>query len=116
MILPALFHWSPSDRFQEIHQKGLQPFQQPTTSTNFRASYICLGTEPASAWHLSGATAWGEEVGEWDLWQVAVQDHHEVRIRTEQGPKIIEVRVHGSIAADCLFYCGRRDRFLRSDH
>lgn len=116
MRLTPLYHWSPSDRFESIRTIGLQPFQKPTASTNFRASYTCLGTSPASAWHLSGATSWGEETDMWDLWEVSVQDHHEVRIRTEQGPKIIEVRVHGPVGADYLWYCGRRDRFLRPDH
>lgn len=62
-----------------------------------------LGTDPRSAWQLSGAVRTG--VPSWDLWQVALADGHDVRQR-EDDPR--EWRVFDRIYKRGLWHVGTR--------
>lgn len=64
-----------------------------TTSTGWRAGYICFAESPSWAWALSGY--FHPEIESWDLWQTNVDrlrepelkpsydDHHWHEVRTE---------------------------------
>lgn len=74
-----------------------------------RWPWICLGSCPSGAWLLSGDTGWGRDAdSDWDLWEVVLGDQDEVHVRPSWGAEVEEVRVHNSIPADRLWYCGRR--------
>lgn len=116
MRLPALFHWSPRDRYHEIMTSGLKPFSEPVTSTanlengNVIAGwpYICFGTTPSAAWGLSGDMSWASEIEEWDLWQVNLAENDEVHVRPDFGWDIKEVRVHNAIGPDRVWWVATR--------
>lgn len=106
MILSPLFHWSPAARYSKITTEGLRPNQIHTVAS-VPLPYVCLGVDPAIAWTLSGAMEW-TEVEVWDLWQVLLAEHDSVQVRPEFGPNMLEVKVHGPIPPDRLWWCGRR--------
>ena len=112
MILPALFHWSPRERRDEILRQGLRLFAASSGGAPDGLPMICLGTSPRDAWLLSGDTNWGREEEDWDLWQVTLADYDQVRVRTENGPRIWEVKVHNAIPADRLWWVGQRQPWL----
>lgn len=106
MILPALYHWAPSERRRAIRSGGLQPYQAPTICSAV-SPYLSLSPDPALGWKLSGAMDW-HECDEWDLWQVRLADHDDVRIRPEVGPVVQEIKVYNPIPADRLWFVGER--------
>lgn len=108
MLLPALFHWSPADRFGLIRHDGLHPHSPPTVSTGTTQPYVCLSPTPSSAWGLSGDMDWVTEHTEWDLWQVRLTDGDQIQIRGDFCPVIREVRVYGVIPADRVWWVARR--------
>jgi hypothetical protein len=108
VLLPALFHWSPAQRFDEIYREGLRPHARPTVCRTTTLSYVCLSPTPSAAWGLSGDMEWVSEVDEWDLWQVRLADGDDVRIRPDFGPAIQEIKVHGPIPADRVWWVARR--------
>lgn len=107
MLLPALFHWSPSDRFDQIYRDGLRPHCPPTVASG-TLPYVCLSPTASRAWSLSGGMEWTSEVDEWDLWQVRLEDGDDVRIRPDFGPVIQEIKVYGAIPADRIWWAARR--------
>lgn len=109
MILDPLFHWSPADRFERIFAEGLRPNGEPTVAS-VALPHVALALDPAMAWTLSGAMEWVSEVDAWDLWQVTIADGDQVVVRPEFGPEIREIKVHGPIPPDRLWWCGRRNR------
>lgn len=114
MLLPALYHWSPSDRREAIRREGLRPYSPPVVhgagvpDTAF--PYLCLGTEPSGAWSLSGDMAWVGDVASWDLWQVRLADGDEVHYRADFGPELREVRLHSVVPADRVWFVGTREQ------
>lgn len=108
MLLDDLYHWSPADRFDQVFREGLRPHSRPSVCQTTSLSYVCLSPNPARAWSLSGDMEWVSEVDEWDLWQVRLADSDDVRIRPDFGPVIQEVKVHGPIPADRIWWVARR--------
>lgn len=105
MLLPALFHWSPSQRRESIEREGLRPYAPALTPVWHPGSdehvavawpWVCLGTDPARAWRLSGGMGSTAE-DSWDLWQVTLADGDEVHVHAEFGATIKEVRVMTAI-------------------
>lgn len=108
MLLGALYHWSPVDRFDEVYREGLRPHARPTVATTTSLCYVCLSPTPSGAWSLSGDMEWVSDVDEWDLWQVRLADGDDVRVRPDFGPVIQEIKVYGSIPADRIWWVARR--------
>lgn len=108
LLLPALYHWSPAGRFDQIFREGLRPHAGPTVAGTTSLCYVCLSPTPSRAWSLSGDMEWVSEFDEWDLWQVRLADGDDVRIRPDYGPAIQEVKVHGPIPADRIWWAARR--------
>lgn len=111
MLLPALYHWSPSSRRDEIRAHGLQPFSAPTVCSDPDTAmpYICLSPSPSSAWSLSGDMDWVSNVESWDLWQVRLGDHDEVRFRATFGNVLEEIKVYTAIPAERAWFVGTRE-------
>lgn len=109
MILPALYHWSPADRYDAISRDGLLP-KQAATVASAPMDCVCLGFDPAEAWAISGGTDWCAYIPDWDLWQVHLDADDSVHIRPEFGGRMYEVQVHGLIPPARLWWVGRRSR------
>lgn len=108
MRLPVLYHWSPTDRRKMIRSDGLKPFQSPTVCTGEHVSpYLSLSPDPALGWNISGAMDW-HECDDWDLWQVRLAEHDDVRISPHFGPVIEEIKLYNPIPADRLWFVGQR--------
>jgi len=107
LLLPALYHWSPVDRFEQIRREGLRPHAQPAVAS-ISLCYVCLSPTPSAAWGLSGDMPYMSEVDEWDLWQVRLAKGDEVHIRPNFGPEIEEIKVHGPIPPDRVWWVARR--------
>lgn len=107
MLLPALYHWSPAERYQDINTGGLVAGSRETVASSALQT-VCLGTDPQAAWSLSGAMDWCSEIDEWDLWQVQLADTDEVTLRAEFGPQICEVKIRNSVPRDRIWFVGRR--------
>lgn len=75
----------------------------------YRWAYICLSPTPSSAWSLTPGADRDCEIEEWDLWQVRLEEHDDVRIRPYGGNVIREVRVHNSLPADRLWWVAQRE-------
>jgi hypothetical protein len=106
--LPHVYHWSPTERREEILKHGLQLYSEPSHSTE-SYPYTCFGPTPKAAWKLSGDL---EELGDnagWDLWEVRLPDDAETHIRSEFGPYIYEIRVRTGIPADCVWWVASRE-------
>lgn len=119
MILPALYHWSPRDRYHDILRDGLKPYVPPTVSTCTNPTtgnevigwpYICFGTTPSAAWGLSGDMDYVTEIEEWDLWQVMLADTDEVHFRSEYGNQLKEVRTYNAIPTDRMWWIATRSQ------
>lgn len=106
MILPAMFHWSPTERRSGIFASGLIPFKPNTVASGLLA-HVCLAPTPSSAWTLSGGTGWSE-IEEWDLWQVRLGPNDDVHIRPEFGDIVREIQVRNAISPDRIWYVGSR--------
>jgi hypothetical protein len=111
-MLPALFHWSPTDRRKQIIRYGLRPGCRPTIGTAKTVTdgrhMICLGTTPSAAWGLSGAMPWACDVDGWDLWQLQLVDTDEVHINPMGGCVVEEVRVANRIPKSRIWWVGSR--------
>lgn len=107
MLLPVLYHWAPSDRYDMIDKQGLVAGSKPTVSSEAVTS-VSLSADPQTAWSLSGAMEWCSDVDQWDLWMVRLAEHDEVQVRAEFGPRIQEVKVRNSIGRDRVWFVGRR--------
>lgn len=107
----ALFHWSPSRHRKQIARFGLLPGRRPTThSTDWRAPYICFGTDPAWSWALSGNMRWAP-TGDWDLWQTWWDELKEPYILgSNEGDGIHEVRTEHRVYKRSLRYLGTRTK------
>lgn len=113
MLLPALFHWSPSDRREQILREGLRPYAPSVVHSDaLRYPYVCLSPTPSLGWSLSGDMDWVSEVDSWDLWQVRLADGDEVSVRGDFGPVIHEVRVRNAIPADRVWWVATRQPFV----
>lgn len=110
MILPALYHWSPSERRDEISRDGLQPHRPAVTHSDpsMTSPYLSFSPTPSRAWSLSGAMEWVSEVDCWDLWQVRISEGDSICIRPDFGPTIQEIKVYNAIPADRLWHVGER--------
>lgn len=107
--LPSQYHWSPSERREEIFRNGLKPYCDPVTHSGVLLwPYICLSPSPKRAWQLSGDFQDSGEIEQWDLWQVELGEHDEVSIRSEYGSEIMEVRVRSAIPADRVWHVATR--------
>lgn len=112
MHLPALYHWSPTDRRVEITQCGLTPYQPGHVLIDGKQlgfPYICFSPTPSAAWGLSGDMDWGTEIESWDLWMVRLIEGDEVQIRSDFGPVVREVRTFNAIPPDRLWYVATRE-------
>lgn len=107
MLLPAMYHWSPSDRRDLIRRQGLLPGSESVTSSS-PMEYVCVSPTPSSAWGLSGDMGWTTEVEAWDLWMVRLVEGDEVHVRPDFGPVLREVRVFGAIPPDRCWYVATR--------
>lgn len=107
MLLPALYHWSPAARFDAICRDGLRPHSPPAVAT-VSMPYVCLSPTPSRAWSLSGRMEWVSKVDAWDLWQIQLADGDQVEVRPDFGPAIQEIKVHGPIPADRVWWVARR--------
>lgn len=113
--LGPLFHWSPEGRRAAIRAEGLQPFSHPTLHCEDDRGpvgfpYVCLGTNPSSAWRLSGDMGWATEVEAWDLWQIDLAESDEVHVMPEFGARIKEIRIRNAIAADRCWWVASRQQ------
>lgn len=109
MILPPLYHWSPTEIRVKLQQEGLKVYMPPTVGSGpERSPYICLGFTPRWAWLLSGDFS-PDASEEWDLWQVEIPEKAHVEIRPEYGPQLQEVKVYTTIAPDHLWLVARRE-------
>lgn len=116
MNLPELYHWSPLERREDVRTEGLKPYQAPVLLSDDAAAEwahgfgcVCFGTDPATAWSLSGDMQHVSEIEQWDLWQLrAIADTDEVRVRAEFGARVWEVRIFNPIPADRLWWVGQR--------
>lgn len=116
--LGPLYHWSPRERLSSIRRLGLMPgkknfagygsYENSVTgkTEEFRASYVCFSTTPATAWSYSHAV-WKTE-GTFDLWEVYLTEEDEVHINPMWGDRIVEVRVHNRIPKRRLIWVGER--------
>lgn len=107
MILPALYHWSPSDRRFDIYKVGLVP-ESHNVIASVQLSYVCLSPTPATAWTLSGGSGITSEIHEWDLWQIRLSENDNVAIRPEFGYRVREINVRNVITPDRIWYVGSR--------
>ncbi len=116
--LPALYHWSPTDRRKQIIRRGLVPGSRPTVSTVSTVGgadesgsgrhMVCLGPDPATAWSYSGGLPWLKGTLSWDLWQVHITDGDEVHVMPFWGRGLMEIRVANRIPKSRLIYLGTR--------
>lgn len=110
MNLNPLFHWSPASRYAQIKGEGLRPGSEPTVASA-RLDYVCLGTNPATAWNLSGAmNGWAEDIEEWDLWMVRLDEGDDIGVRPEYGPELKEILCYTAVLPEQLWWVGRRRR------
>lgn len=116
MLLPALYHWSPRSRREAIQREGLRPYApalttvwQPGTDEHIAVAWpwVCLGTDPARAWQLSGGMGTSAE-DSWDLWQITLADGDEVHVQPEFGTAIKEIRVMSAIPACRVWFIAER--------
>lgn len=107
LILSPLYHWSPAERYDSIRAHGLRPGSDPTVAGG-RMQHLCLGIDPQRAWSLSGAMDYVNEIEYWDLWLVHVIDTDELHVRTDYGPRIVEVNLRGCVPPDRIWWAGRR--------
>lgn len=114
--LGVLYHWAPAARHDEIRRLGLQPYSPPCIGgvephewAN-GCGHVCLGTSPSAAWQLSGALDYEHltEIEEWDLWEVRLGERDEVRVRSEFGPRVWEVKVYNAIPPDRVWWAATR--------
>lgn len=114
MILPALFHWAPSDRRESIRVEGLRPYSLTAVhmgtedGKTLTFPYLCFSPTPSGAWSLSGDMEWVAEVEAWDLYQVRLAEGDEVTYRGDFGPVLREIRVKNVIPADRVWYVATR--------
>lgn len=95
-------------------KSGLELFSSPCVSGDYQCPYICLATTPSCAWGLSGDMMSVTEIDEWDLWQVHVADSDHIKIRSDLGVVIQEIRVLNAVPADRVWWVAeRRDMPLR---
>lgn len=115
--LSLLYHWSPSERCQDIQRDGLQLHSRPVVhgDPGLSAPYVCLSPSPSMAWALSGDVEGMSEIEDWDLWMVRLPDTCDVRVRPFWGIQIEEVKVYTSIPASCLWYVGTRSHEVFKD-
>lgn len=113
MILPALYHWSPTIRRASIEQHGLRIYEESVVHSDpeLLYPYICFGTTPSNAWGLSADVEWTGEIEEWDLWQHWAKDNERVHVLPTFGGVIQEVRIATPIAIQDLWFVGTRDRY-----
>lgn len=109
MLLPALFHWSPSEKREAILGEGLRIYAEPCVHRGgLTYPYVCLGFTPSGAWSLSGDMDWVDEFDSWDLWQVRLAEADTVHVRPEFGPVLLEARVRNTIPADRVWWVAER--------
>ncbi len=113
MILPALYHWSPSVNRVPIQEGGLRlptEVRDLTVTSRWAPGCACisLGPSPSAAWALSGNLQAASDCESWDVWQVRLVEGDEVHVRAEFGPAVKEVRVHNAIPADRVWWVGTR--------
>lgn len=106
MILPALYHWSPAGRYDEIRRNGLIPSSAACIAVGV-LPHLCLSPTPSRAWSLSAGTGW-HDAEEWDLWQVRLGPDDEVHVRPMFGDVVEEVNVRTVIPADRVWWVARR--------
>lgn len=116
--LPALYHWSPTERRKQIIRRGLMPGARPTTSSVSTVGgggesgagrpMVCLGPDAATAWAYSGGLPWLKDVPSWDLWQVHIDAGDEVHVLPFWGRGLMEIRVANRIPKSRLIYLGSR--------
>lgn len=98
--IPPLYHWSPSRNRAAILSEGLLP----TCPSGKIGLAVCLGTDPLSAWSLSGDLH--PEEPHWDLFQVHVSDTYVCR-RKHWG-RLVEYRIPRPILPRGVTYVGSR--------
>lgn len=113
MILPPLYHWSPFENRVGILQHGLQIAHEDEDAREdgypgVRWPWLCLGSTPMHAWSLMPFSDDEKADKEFDLWQVTLRETDEVKIRSDMGPVVREVRVHHGIPADRVLWVAKR--------
>jgi len=107
----ALYHWAPAARRKQINRYGLRPGMRTTTSSGWKAPYVCFADSPAWAWALSGGMRYTPN-GEWDLWQTWQADLVEPQVlATPDRPSgIYEVRTEHRVYKRDLWLVGGRTK------
>lgn len=101
------YHWAPTARRNQIKRLGLVPGKW-STDRLWKPPYICLGEYPEVAWMLSGGTARGKTVAEWDLWQVWIEEQAGYEELYFDTGNIKEIRVYDRIYKRNLWFVGTR--------
>lgn len=112
-----LYHYAPYDRRTSIRALGLILPGDPNSGTVSSGTgcvqdgrpVICTGTDPETAWALSGGLNWPELPLTWDLWQVYVAPDAEVYEREVWG-RIAEIRLFAPVWFDHIAHVGTRVR------
>lgn len=107
LVLPPLFHWSPTNRRPNITRRGLRPTCPTAGRSDDTFAAVCLGTTPSHAWSLSGAL-FAERDETWDLWQVTLDQDDEVHPLPFYGHRLGEIRVANRIPKRRLWLVGQR--------
>lgn len=107
-MIDALYHWSPSTRYESIRQYGLKPGSESVVASD-RLHYLCVGVDPARAWTLSGGIEWCAEIEQWDLWSFRPNSTDELYVRPFFGRQIEEIKLRNPVSAERLWWVGRRD-------
>ena len=107
MTLPDyLYHWSPRSRRKGIQRYGLVP-GKPSVSGDWKPPFVCLGSNPYTAWFLSGELH--PEIEEWDLWQVGLEEGHHVELLPFDDGTVKEVRVYDRVFKRGVWLVGERN-------
>jgi hypothetical protein len=97
--IPPLYHWAPVLMRWSILEHGLLA----TCPHRDGTLVVCLGTDPLSAWALSGDL---REPGIWDLFQVSVADTPVHRVK--HWGRWAEYRIPRDIEAQGISHVGTR--------
>ncbi|WP_032376707.1 hypothetical protein [Rhodococcoides fascians] len=103
LLLPDLFHWSPTSRRKGIIRSGLLPEAKNSDGGEYGGitdgrPMNCMSGDPATAWRYLPHTK--EQIAEhasWDLWQVHLAESDEVHVLPVWGRHLHEIRVANRI-------------------
>lgn len=103
----AWYHWSPTERRNQIIRYGLMPGQWSTDKL-WKPPCVCLASTPNLAWVLSGRTSRGSQIDSWDLWEVFVGDQSGYEELYFDSGVVKEIRVYERIYKRNVWFVGER--------